>query len=313
MQTIFSTSDVPLADAFAYWRDSCDKFIRPDYFNVIDRSGFQAHLLAGSLGDLAVMEWRIAPVIARNTNGEDVLRSQSDNLFLLCPNIRLTIDLADSCHELDATNLSLFDTHSKHVTPVQPIDTLCVGIPYDALARRIRLPKGIVNRPIAAQGDAALLAGFVREIARIGPSALSPAAATLVREQMLDLAAVALGNLAGVTPRLGAATRFIALKLRVTIESKLTDPAADRQSIAAAVGVSERHANRLLALEGTSIRRLLMERRLSKCREAIENQRHRSISDIAFAYGFRDLSHLTHAFKNRYGLSPSEYRSTLGH
>jgi len=50
------------------------------------------------------------------------------------------------------------------------------------------------------------------------------------------------------------------LKLSVSIESQLTNPDADAQSIAADAGVSERHANRLLALEGTSIRRLLFER-----------------------------------------------------
>jgi AraC family transcriptional regulator, positive regulator of tynA and feaB len=54
-----------------------------------------------------------------------------------------------------------------------------------------------------------------------------------------------------------------------------------------------------LAPQGTSIRRLLIKRRLAKCREAFEDprQRDRSIGDIAYAFGFRDLSHFNHAFK----------------
>ena len=82
------------------------------------------------------------------------------------------------------------------------------------------------------------------------------------------------------------------------------------ESIAAAAGINERRANRLLALEGTSIRRLLMERRLIKYRAAFENplQRRRSIAEPALSYGFRNLSHFTGAFKSPLGMTPGEYR-----
>ena len=48
-----------------------------------------------------------------------------------------------------------------------------------------------MNRPVPLQGDAVLLDAFVRELVRIGPSTLSPAAAAVVREQMIDLTVVA--------------------------------------------------------------------------------------------------------------------------
>jgi AraC-like DNA-binding protein len=100
------------------------------------------------------------------------------------------------------------------------------------------------------------------------------------------------------------------LKVRAAIESQLSNADVDRQSIASAAGISERHANRILALEGTSIRRLLIKRRLAKCREALEDplQHDRSIGDIAYAFGFRDLSHFNHAFKKYFRASPTDYR-----
>jgi len=226
-------------------------------------------------------------------------------------------------HYLEFANGTVIDNHSGPVLfdpstacatrETEALDSTVVRIPRDVLARRIRITRDVVNRPVPLQGDATLLTAFVREIVRIGPSTLSPAAAAIVREQMIDLTAVVLGNLAGTTPRLGAAAQFGTLKLRVFIESQLTNPDADAQSIAAGAGVSERHANRLLALEGTSIRRLLIERRLDRCREMIEDPQHvhRSISDIAFLYGFRNLSHFTRVFKSRFGLSPSGHRSSL--
>jgi len=102
-----------------------------------------------------------------------------------------------------------------------------------------------VNRPIPRRGDAELLEAYVRAIVRIGPSRLSPAAAALAREQIIDLTAVMLGNLTGVTPRLGAASHFLSLKLHAAIER---DPFGSRERIAAAAGISVRHADRLLAL-----------------------------------------------------------------
>jgi AraC-like DNA-binding protein len=238
----------------------------------------------------------------------------SDDLLLFCPCSRWHLEFSDRHSEINQRTLLLVNDRDKIISrTMEPVDQIALRIPRDVLERRIPITGTVTNQPIAAQGDAALLAGFIREIVHVGPSALSPAVAMLVREQMLDLAAVALGNLAGVTPKLGATTRFVTLKLRAAIESQLTDPNADRQSIAAAAGISERHANRLLAQQGTSVRRLLMERRLAKCREAFEDrmQLGRSISDIAFAFGFRDLSHFNHAFKNRYGLAPREYRITF--
>jgi len=125
--------------------------------------------------------------------------------------------------------------------------------------RRILIDNGL-NRPIPSQGDAELLEAYVREIVRIGPSRSSPPAAALAREQILDLTVVTLGNRTGTTPKLGAASQFLSLKLHAAIER---DPFGGRESIAAAAGISLRHANRMLALEGTSIERLLTKWRLS--------------------------------------------------
>ena len=242
-----------------------------------------------------------------------MMRSRSDSLVLVCLNSRLAVDVADRCHEVNETHLSLFDPCSKHITrAMQPLDMIGVSIPREVLERRIRITKGIIDHPIVTQGDAALLAGLVREIIRIRPSTLSPAAATIVRQQLLDLISVVLGNLADVTPKLGSSTQLATLKLRAAIDSQLTNPDADRASIAAAAGISERHANRVLAREGTSVGRLLSARRLARCAEAFRDprQRHHGIADVAYSFGFRDLSHFTRVFKGCYGISPSEYRAS---
>ena len=306
MRTIFSTADVPQVDAFDALVDFITRQIGPPKMEPVARN-FHAELSRGTLAGLGLTSWRFAPVVSRHV--------ETDDLCLLLPQSRLFMQFPDYDMELNSGSLCLLDFHHKHhvTRAVEPIEQTIVRIPRELLARRIRITRDVVNRPVPLLGDAALLRAFVRDLVRIGPSTLSPAAAAIVREQTIDLTAVVLGDRTGTMPRLGAAARFGTLKLRVFIESQLTNPDADAQSIAAGAGVGERHANRLLALEGTSIRRLLIERRLSKCREMIEDPQllHRSISDIAFFYGFRHLSHFTRVFKERFGLSPREYRSTF--
>ena len=71
-----------------------------------------------------------------------------------------------------------------------------------------------------------------------------------------------------------------------------------------------RYANALLAEEGLSIERLIVQRRLERCRLALSDatQAHRTIGDIAYGWGFSDLSHFTRRFKAAFGSAPSDYR-----
>ena len=70
-------------------------------------------------------------------------------------------------------------------------------------------------------------------------------------------------------------------------------------------------ANALLAEEGTSLERFIVSRRLQRCHQTLSDpaQAHRTVSDIAYSYGFSDPSHFTRRFKAQFGFLPSEYRS----
>ena len=80
--------------------------------------------------------------------------------------------------------------------------------------------------------------------------------------------------------------------------------------MAAETGISVRYANTLLSAEGSSLERYILNRRLERCRRALEDPRHahRTVGEIAFAWGFSDLSHFARRFKAKFGVSPGEYR-----
>jgi AraC-like DNA-binding protein len=98
--------------------------------------------------------------------------------------------------------------------------------------------------------------------------------------------------------------------LKATIERLLIEPGLKPERVAAETGISVRYANALLSEENSSIERYIAERRLERCRSALEDsaQAHRSIGEIAFKWGFSDLSHFGRRFKARYGLTPTDYK-----
>jgi AraC-like DNA-binding protein len=140
---------------------------------------------------------------------------------------------------------------------------------------------------------------------------LSPAIESLVSEQILDLLAAALAKTRQWHGGRASTGRFLVLtKIRAAIDARLSDPACDSAMVAAAAGISIRYANAVLADENTSIRRLLRTRRLARCRGALQDplQAHRTVSEIAFSWGFSDLTHFGRKFKEVYGLLPSDCR-----
>ena len=169
------------------------------------------------------------------------------------------------------------------------------------IARRIR--------PTAAESS--LASSFLAMLpAHAGK--LSGAAGEIIAEQALDLVAVSFAKtLEGERPRVSSARSLALLNLRAAVEARLRDPTLDSEIVAAAAGVSVRYANAVLAQEGTSIARLIQERRLARCRRALEDpsQNHRTISEIAYGWGFSDMTHFGRRFKTAFGLSPRDYRS----
>jgi AraC family transcriptional activator of tynA and feaB len=128
-------------------------------------------------------------------------------------------------------------------------------------------------------------------------------------EQALDLIALAL-TVGDTMPTLSLPRSTALMRLKSMIDARINDPALRPADVAAAAGISVRYANALLAEENTSVERYILHRRLEHCRRALEDplQAHRMIGDIAFSWGFSDLSHFSRRFRAQFGMAPGELR-----
>ena len=104
------------------------------------------------------------------------------------------------------------------------------------------------------------------------------------------------------------------MRVQAYIEANLTDPELSVERIAYACSISLRALHRHFAEDPAgSVSHYLWYRRLIRCAEALRDpsQAHLSITDICFSYGFSSSSHFSRQFKDRFGVTPVDYRVGL--
>jgi len=82
-------------------------------------------------------------------------------------------------------------------------------------------------------------------------------------------------------------------------------------SIARQHRISERQLHRLFQGSGLSVCRWIRQSRLDRCAADLidPSQRERSITEIAFAWGFNDTAHFSRLFRAEFGQTASQYRA----
>ncbi len=139
----------------------------------------------------------------------------------------------------------------------------------------------------------------------------------LVVEHIYDLIALALGATGDAAEQ--AATRGVrAARLRgiqADILDHLGDEGLSIGAVAARQGISARYVSMLLDSAGTGFSRFVLEHRLAQAHRMLTMARYReqTISAVAYACGFGDLSYFNRAFRRAFGTTPSEIRAAARH
>ena len=189
---------------------------------------------------------------------------------------------------------------------------LSVRMPRQDLEARTGNAAALSCRALDGNGPVTALAfGFLTMIPDRLDGLDDAAAAAKIADQALDLVTLAFAMESksnGVT--LSSPRAMALMVLKGAIEARLHDPELKPAVAAAAAGISVRYANALLAQEDTCLERYIIARRLERCRRALEDPTHanRMIGEIAFSWGFADLSHFIRRFKAEFGCTPGEYR-----
>jgi AraC family transcriptional regulator, positive regulator of tynA and feaB len=94
------------------------------------------------------------------------------------------------------------------------------------------------------------------------------------------------------------------------VHDHLGDPQLDANAIAHGVCLSARHLYELFADEDEPLMKWVWAERLERCARELQVPalQSRTIGEIAYRWGFSDVSHFSRAFKQRYAATPREWR-----
>lgn len=308
---IYSTNDVHPRERLSYWLEVATRGYVEHEFKADDSSSFSGSVEIASLPGVGLAGFDAAPARIRRS-ARYTARADSGDVLL---GVHHTGDMSVS---QDGRDTLLSGRCMFLVDPLRPFDielrTWCtstvIKIPRAKLEARVGNFAGLTARPVLpTSGIGAVAIGFL-ELLPDQARSLDDVAGVTVAEQMLDLVSLAFTAENGRGTALSSPRAVALMRLKATIERLLIEAGLKPERIAAEAGISVRYANALLAEEGTSVERYVAERRLERCRNALEDpaQAHRSIGEIAFKWGFSDLSHFGRRFKQRYAMTPTEYR-----
>lgn len=307
-----TTDKVAGREAFSFWRDViCETFIRLDC-SAQNRSEFAGGLSSYPLGNLQLSSMT-SDQIGLTRSPSRIASAREEYCLVVVQGRGRTLAEQDGRQVvLDPGDIAMFDsTRPYSAELLTGFHHFVIKVPREVLKRRLGPIEAFTAQKISGnRGIGSVTSRFVRSLPRQLVS-MDDMAVQHVAESCLGLLTAALAGKADVSGSTGTSTRMMHVaRAKAFIASNLQDGALSPGYVATSLGISERYLAALFAEEGLSISRLIWKQRIERCKTALSDssQNHRSVTEIAFGWGFNDASHFSHLFKRQTGTSPRRYR-----
>ncbi|WP_024507261.1 helix-turn-helix domain-containing protein [Bradyrhizobium sp. ARR65] len=132
---------------------------------------------------------------------------------------------------------------------------------------------------------------------------LSPNSAAGVAESLIDLLLLPLREADRTFDRVGPEAMYI--RAQAFIREHLRDPDLCIDQISAALGCTKRYLHMLFSERGMTVSDYIWRARLQNCRQELETHAGKTITDVAFSWGFSSSSHFSRVFRKYFGVVPS--------
>jgi AraC-like DNA-binding protein len=217
---------------------------------------------------------------------------------------------------MQAGDLALCDNATPHSHfMAERSELILLRIPAHALRGHLPSPEQFCGRRLPGNaGTTSVAAALVTNLCHRTRTGLPPSVQDGLAHQLLELIAIsyALAFDTLIAPSSVVGNRYA--KARRFIEQHLRDPELGPQKIARSLNVSSRYLRMIFAGEKDSVSSYILRRRLEEVAHQLADTRWRgrSICEIAFDWGFNSAPHFSRSFRERYGMSPREYRARQG-
>ena len=304
----WSTDTVGTSERFSFWHEAvCEAVLNVSTEAPSD--GFQAKISSQSVDGL-----RFACFAA---SGHEIVRNKShiakssDEHYLVSLQHRgqSQISQADAAFLLDAGEIAILDGQRpfRVAFPTQVERVLAVISRKSLDTRAPWLRKAPVRKIMSGSPYAELARQHLLQLARCEVG-LGVSEASLLTENLCNLLALATAR----DPEAQERQPHIQLEeVLAFCRRHLSDPDLSPQMIAAHCRISVRTVRLRFERIGQTFDRWLVDNRLEAYRRDLRDpcQAASSVSEIAYRWGFRDLSHFNKSFRAKFGMTPREWRA----
>ncbi|MEH3061589.1 MAG: helix-turn-helix domain-containing protein [Methylobacterium radiotolerans] len=310
MQPFFSTDGIHPRNAVRQWRELVCERLVPAEIETPDGLPFQGRLDVTCIGAMPISHFWHTTVRTRITDAEARRRGNPDRVFVL-----LKLSGRDTIHQLDREaktkpgDLILLDSSSS-VMEAETGDSLVIDLPRQRFETVLGPSRLYTALTAAADLASTTLTGsYLQELVRVSDR-LTPDAAERMASIGVDLIVASLAErMAQEVPR-SIHGNVTVQRAKAYIEAHLGDPNLDPPRLAAAMGVSLRRLQELFHERGRHISDYIWGRRLEVAAKRLTDPACAALSIglLAYGCGFSSQAHFARRFKDRYDVSPREYR-----
>jgi AraC-like DNA-binding protein len=216
---------------------------------------------------------------------------------------------------LSPGSLTLFDsTRPYSLAFSHPTSILVARIPRSLMREYVTCPEALTLIPLSASSPTVELAArFMRDLWRKSAAVSSQPAARHLNQGLMNLIAAAYASTGGAKVEGSPHAAVVRIRLLEHIEANLRNPDLTPATIARMGHVSTRYLHLLFKQQGESVRRYVQRRRLEECARILRDQLRdsKSVTEIACEQGFNSTSQFCRAFREHYGVTPTDYRALL--
>lgn len=308
MERQFTTAVIDPAERAAFWSDLVCQHHCLVHCKTDEIGDFSAEIAVQPLGAAEISSVHSDGLLYERRTSE--VRRSSEDHFLI--NLLLgSKALLEQGHErvvVEPGNMFLLDMERPYmVTFPERAQNIVVRIPRPLIAARLDEYRQIVGKQISGNhGLGAVVRAMLLECA--SQEDADDADQIAILSSLLDLFVSLLARQDdGSHPssydveRLGRAKRYMM--------GHLNDTKLSAVSVSAEVGLSTRTLYRLFAEDRTTFMQWLTDKRLEASYHALAEGLCGSVTEAALSHGFKDISHFSRTFKDRYRILPSAVRA----
>ena len=314
MHQSVSTDRVEPSQRLAFWTDMvCNTYVQLDCDAAAGAPTIEGDIRADELATLRLSRVTATPQVVRRTAAKIAHASEDYFLVSIQTQGEGLISQDGRTARLAPGDFALYDsTRPYELRFERPFQQYVLRLPGATLRTALRDTQLLTASTVSGQrGAGHLMIGMIQTLAA-DIDTLAPESAAAVAESVTQILIAGLSALPAARQQpVSQLAGYHRAQIKACARSRLSDPGLTVAGIASQLRVSPSTLHRAWAGEACSIAEWIWAQRLDAARRDLcdPSQSARSVSEIAYSWGFNDAAHFSRSFRARFGCAARELRA----